>query len=346
MQIRHLTLQGYRNLARTELDLPPGLVAISGDNGQGKTNLLEAVYLLAGGVLPGLRLDALIARGGQVAFLAADLLLPDGLSRVEISIAAGRRRLSQDGVPARRYQLSAGGAVWLRPDDLELVYGAPQARRHYLDALLTRLSRRYGQVLSVFERALLQRNAALRAGLDPSLWEPQLSLHGAELIELRRRLVRRMAELLPDVHAELGGRGQLAAQLQETSDPGELARELAARREQDRQRGFTTIGPQRDDLLLSLAGAPAQAFSSRGEARTIALSLRRLEWILLSERYADSPLLLIDELSGELDRSRRDRLLQWISTTPQVVVTDTDLSGIAQACLRLRVDGGRVEVQE
>ena len=166
MFVRELHLRDFRSWRAVDLDLAPGPTVFTGRNGFGKTNLLEAAYLALTGQTDAPRIEQLIQAGEHEAYVRADLQQGGSLSIQEVGLGRGRRQLKVDGVRVRTGDLPRGSAVWIRPEDSELVFGSPSGRRAYLDSLLSRLSARYGQQLQRYERTVSQRNAALRGGED------------------------------------------------------------------------------------------------------------------------------------------------------------------------------------
>lgn len=326
MLLQTLTTLNYRNLAPDTLHFPAGVSAVCGPNGAGKTNLLEAIYLALTGLSDVSRLEQLVLSGEQEAYVKAELWQGGSRSVLEVGLGRGRRSLKADGVRVRGAELPRGSAVWIRPEDSELVYGSPSIRRAYLDDLLSRLSPRYGQQLSRYERTVAQRNAALKAGEDWAMpiWEDTLIKLGSEIMDVRRRAVVRLAELAAAANAALGSSKPLKLTLMETTTPEHYRADFNRRIAEERARGSTVIGPHRDDLRLTLGEFAAGDYASRGEARTIALSLRKAELELLRERYGEMPLLLIDDFSAELDPSRRAFLLTLAASVPQAIVTGTE----------------------
>lgn len=345
MWLRSLSTHNYRNLAPDTLRFVEGVNGLWGENGAGKTNLLEAAYLALTGLSDVTRLEQLIARGEREAYLRAELLNADGLSVLEVGLGRGRRVMKADGVRVRAGDLPRGSAVWIRPEDSALVLGPPGERRAFLDALLSRLSARYAHALNLYERNLAQRNAALRSreGWALEVWDHKLAELGGEIMRLRRRIAVRLNELAGEAQAALGGLKPLSITLSESTDPDRFAHDLARRRDEELARGTTVVGPHRDDLLIRLDEFPAGEYASRGEARTIALALRKAELDLISERYGEPPLLLIDDYSAELDPGRRAYLLELAARVPQAIVTGTEP---APGARRLwRVEGGRFEAE-
>ena len=181
MLLQSLATLNYRNLADATLRFPAGVTGIWGANGAGKTNLLEAAYLALTGLSDAPRLEVLVRSGEREAYVRADLLQGGSLSVLETGVGRGRRTTKLDGVRVRGQELPRGSAVWIRPEDSELVYGAPALRRAFLDQLLSRLSPRHAQMLQRYERGVAQRNAALKAGEDWAMgvWDEQLVTLGA-----------------------------------------------------------------------------------------------------------------------------------------------------------------------
>lgn len=341
VQLESLSTLNYRNLAPGTLHFPAGVTAVFGENGAGKTNLLEAAYLALTGLTDVTRLEQLVQQGESEAYVRADLESGGSLSIQEVGLGRGRRQLKVDGVRVRTGDLPRGSAVWIRPEDSELVFGPPAGRRSYLDALLSRLSARYAGQLARYDRTVSQRNAALRSGEEWAMhvWDETLVKLGTEIMLLRRRALTRLAELAAEANAALGSRKALVLTLLESTTPETYADDLHARRAEELARGSTATGPHRDDLSVMLGGFPATDYASRGEGRTIALALRRAELELLSEKFGERPVLLLDDFTAELDPQRRAFLLELAESVPQAIVTGTERA--PGAALTLRAQSGR-----
>ncbi len=340
-----LSTLNYRNLAPGTLEFPQGVTGIFGENGAGKTNLLEAAYLALTGQTDVTRLEQLVQQGEKEAYVRADLQQGGSLSIQEVGLGRGRRQLKVDGVKVRTGDLPRGSAVWIRPEDSELVFGSPSGRRGYLDSLLSRLSSRYGQQVSRYERTVSQRNAALRSGEHWAMqvWDESLVTLGTEIMLFRRRALTRLDELACEANAALGSHKALVLTLSESTTPETYAADLAARHAEEIARGSTVTGPHRDDLVLTLGGFPASDYASRGEGRTVALALRRAELELLAEKFGEKPVLLIDDFTAELDPNRRQYLLDLAASVPQAIVTGTEHP--PGAALTLRARSGRFTVE-
>lgn len=342
--LRSLTQINFRNLATPKLETCAGLTAIFGSNAAGKSNLLEACYLGLTGELPGGKIAENVRIGEEQGFVGTLLDHDDGSSSIEVGLSPGRKTLKLDGHTARVVDISRiSAAVLITPEDAELVHGSPSQRRAYLDSLLGRLSPRYSVVSRAFARVLEQRNAALRSGFDDTgveVWSDRFVELGQEIDELRERAVVRIAELAAAAYQAIAGSAtHLSVGLQRSWE-GSLAEALRESRHEERARGTTVVGPQRSDLRLELDGHSAQAYASRGEARTVALALRVAEFRLLEQRHEETPVLLLDDFSAELDPSRRAYLLQLVRAANQALVTGTEPPPEYDSLLR--IEGGAV----
>jgi len=325
-----LTQLNVRNLRTARLDFPPGIVAVVGQNAAGKSNLLEAVYLACTGELAGARTTEMVRLGEEEGYVAGEIEHDEGVSKVEVGLAPGRKQIRLDGQAARAGDVARHvTAVLLTPEDADLVHGPPSGRRAFLDGLLVRLSPRYGALMREYHRVVEQRNALLRlAPYDPSLdvWTDRFLKLGSEIEDLRERAVGRLAPLASEVYADIAGPASpvLGVTLERSHACASLEEALASAAQEERARGVTPVGPHRDDLGLTLAGHSIQAYGSRGEARTAALALRVAEYRLLSEKHREPPVLLIDDFTAELDERRRGYLLRLAASTPQVLVSGTE----------------------
>ena len=326
--LRKLTQINFRNLATPRLEPCAGLTAVYGQNAAGKSNLLEACYLGLTGELPGGKIAENVRIGEEQGFVGVQLDHDDGSSTIEVGLSPGRKSLKLDGQSVRVVDISRiSGAVLITPEDADLVHGSPSGRRAYLDSLLGRLSPRYAVVQRSFLRVLEQRNAALRSGLGDAgvdIWTEKFVELGSEIDDLRERAIVRIADLAAAAYESIAGSGARLEVTLQRSWEGRLEEALRASRHEERARGVTVIGPHRSDLLIELGGHSAQAYASRGEARTAALALRVAEFRLLEERHGETPVLLLDDFSAELDPSRREFLLQLVRSAAQALVTGTE----------------------
>lgn len=349
--LARLIARDFRNIAQADLAVPPAGLAIVGDNGQGKTNLLEAVAYLA--LLRSLRgaRDADVVRFGAGAFhVRAELAQPSAWLAVGVGFerASRRKRATLDGVEQPRLTAALGAlpSVCFSPADVSLVAGGPGERRRYLDVALAMSSRTYLVSLQQYRGALLRRNAALRAaqlaggrrGGDHdervAVWEPAMAEHGAVLAAARHTFVARHAEAFTALGAAIGERQPVAMRYApsaggtartgagagagdaDASDPAVLRERFltafAEQRTQELRRGVTLVGPHRDELQLLLGGRDLRTFGSAGQQRSAAIVLRLLELQSLREAIGATPLLLLDDPFAELDLGRAGRVLSLL----------------------------------
>ncbi|HVO20589.1 MAG TPA: DNA replication and repair protein RecF [Anaeromyxobacter sp.] len=362
MRLLSLDIRDFRNLAATSLLPSPRATVLVGENGQGKTNLLEAVYYLTTlkALRPG-RLQDLIRFGAERAEVAGDLEGPGGQRRAAVRVAGGARTAFLDGKPQESFDDYFEGlaAVAFTPDDLLLVKAGPEGRRRFLDRAAFN---RWPAVLTEareFLRALRARNAALRRGgpeVEESFRLP-LARAGARLLLRRRALLEELAPRVRAAFQEISGPAAPEARLDyrpaagmriEGTEP-ELAERLAellgARLAHDRERGYTTAGPQADDAVLSLDGRGARLYGSQGQQRALVLALKIAEIENLRAAHSRPPLLLLDDVSSELDPAKNGFLLGYLrGLEGQSFLTTTDARLLAAAAGEesafFRVEGG------
>ncbi len=347
MLLRSLSTLNFRNLEPNKLEFRSGVTAIIGGNGMGKSNVLEAIFLALTGVLDVSKLETVVLLGQKEAFVGVEIEREDGISKLEVGLAPSKKRAKVDGVTVRVAELARhASAVLIRPEDADLVHGSPSLRRGFLDALVSKVSPRYGQLVQQYERVVQQRNVILKLERfeDTMLevWDEKLLEYASEIMRLRRRAMNRLTDLAREAHTQLAGNQKvLDLKLLETARLDDLAVHLREKRREELARGSTAIGPHRDDLEVLLSGSKAADYASRGEARTIALAMRQAEYILLSEKFKEPPVLLIDDFTAELDSSRRDYLLNMAANAPQAIVTGTESP--PRAGVSYKIEHGKLE---
>ena len=370
VRLVRLSVAGFRNLAEQDLAPHPRFTFISGANGQGKTNLVEAVhYVLTLRMLRPGKLRELVAHGGSGAAIQAQLDL-GGIEarrgvRLEVqgrSVVRALRR-EQTAASVDEY-LVAGAVVAFTPDDLGLVRGGPERRRRMLDrAIFNRWpaylgeARTYQRLLKSRNQLLRQRGAAsVRESFEPQLWES-----GARILLRRQELLAELSPLIEDAFERIGlghGRVRLRYAGLQKIDAGASQSELAAalqeeaeaRLSTDQERGFTSVGPHADDVDFTLAGRAARSFASQGQARALVLAVKVAEIENLRARIGHAPVLLLDDVSSELDPARNASLLGYLKDLPsQVLLTTTDdgpLRGaVGPDSARWAVSQGRVNIE-
>lgn len=380
MHVTHLSLTDFRSYRGAEVTLGPGATAVVGPNGQGKTNLVEALGYVATLGSHRVATDAPLVRAGAERAVVRVAVDRGGRSTlVELEIVPGRAnraRLNRAPVPRPREVLGTLRTVLFAPEDLGLVKGEPDARRRFLDELLVALAPRLAGVRADYDRVLRQRNALLKsAGATratrrgtadlPTLdvWDGHLAAAGAELVAARLHLVRRLAPFVAEAYrqvsdaqgdAVIGYRWSLTGPVpDDVPRRDELAEalraDLARGRGQEIERGTTLTGPHRDDLVLTLGDLPARGYASHGESWSYALALRLASWYLLrgdgqDPDPAQEPVLVLDDVFAELDTGRRRRLAELVAGAEQVLVTaavDDDVPAELKGA-RLTVRDGEV----
>lgn len=375
MHVTHLSLADFRSYPSAELPLEPGVTALVGPNGQGKTNLVEAIGYVASLSSHRVAQDApLVRRGADRAVIRAAIARAGRSSLVELEIVPGsanRARVNRAPVPRAREVLGLLRTVLFAPEDLALVKGDPDGRRRFLDDLLVARAPRYAAVRGDFDRVLRQRNALLKSAgatirsgrgdvrtLD--VWDSHLATAGADLLAGRLRLVGELQPLVAQAYAAVSdtGDGGGAAGLgyrstlgEDVTEAGPIGRELlqarlleamSKSRNHELERGISLVGPHRDDLLLGLDQLPAKGYASHGESWSIALALRLASYDLLrADPGGDGdgePVLILDDVFAELDVGRRERLAALVARAEQVVITAAVPQDVPETLEGARVD--------
>ncbi|HSJ64496.1 MAG TPA: DNA replication and repair protein RecF [Gemmatimonadaceae bacterium] len=331
IELASLRIRDFRNLAAIELELPADGLALIGDNGHGKTNLLEAIYYLQlFRSFRGAR-DTELVRFGATAFHVAASASGARAARMSagfecgIGRRPGRKRILIDGAEPEAIADAVGviPAVLFAPRDAVIVAGAPSERRRFLDVMLSLASRPYLRTLQRYRAALVRRNLALRDAqrgghLDAvAAWEPALAQAGAALVAARAHWARIASPAFTTLCAEIGERGHAAMHyhgpVDDAPDAADALQEaLERRRALHVRRGMTLDGPHRDDLALELDERELRTYGSAGQQRTAAIALRLLEASTLRDACTVEPLVLLDDPFAELDVRRASRILELL----------------------------------
>jgi DNA replication and repair protein RecF len=370
LYVRRLELVDFRSYPRVVVEFDAGCSVLTGPNGVGKTNLVEALGYVSTLDSHRVATDApLVRAGAQAAIVRAEIVHDGRTLTVELSIEPGKaNRARLNGSPVRRSRDIVGALrmVLFAPEDLALVRGDPAERRRYLDDLLVARQPRYAGVRADYERVLKQRNALLRTaylarktGAGPrdlstmDVWDAHLARHGAELLAARLELCSALGPHVAKAYdAVAAGKGGAAVTYKtgiafsggdRASLTTALTTALIEARPSEVERGVTLVGPHRDDILLTLGELPAKGYASHGESWSFALALRLAGYELLRAEGIE-PVLALDDVFAELDSGRRERLAELVGGASQLLVTcavpadvPASLSGI-----RFEVDLGEV----
>ena len=336
MLITNLNLNNYRSYTTLDLSLDPGVSIFVGKNGEGKTNIAEAVLYLtflsshrASGNTP------LIKLGNQSAYIRAKVKYPEREILVELEIntdKANRAKVNQNQVRSQKEIFGIVQTIYFSPEDLDIVRGDPSERRRFIDQLLTLRSPRIAGVISDYERAVKQRNSLLktRASMDAlNPWDKQVAELGGELITLRMLALDELKPIFNQVYkdisdtkpAEIVYKSSIEnPSLNQSENSEKIMERLVNNRGAELDRGLTLTGPHRDDLLLILGDHLVKGYASHGESWSIALSLKLATYNLLKSDGL-SPILILDDVFSELDEERRERLAQIAKGADQTIIT-------------------------
>jgi DNA replication and repair protein RecF len=360
-----LELRDFRCYEAAALELPAGVIAVSGANGQGKTSLLEAAgWVALGRSFRGVPDSALVRQDAERAIVRAGIQDGERVRHADVELrSVGRHRILLNGQPVSRTRdlLGVLRVTVFAPDDLQLVKGGPAERRAYLDELLTSSAPRYAAVRSDLERVLRHRNALLRGGVRDAearetldVFDEQLIQAGGQLIRGRRRLLERLAPAVHDAYQgvapEHGGvDAEYEAEWSPDGPPNEedveagLRTALERRRRQEIERGLTLVGPHRDEWRLTIGGRDSRTHASQGEQRSLALALRLAAHRVVTEVVGTEPVLLLDDVFSELDDDRSRALVAALPGRAQTVITTAGaLPTRITPLLHVHVHAGRI----
>lgn len=362
MIIREIELKDFRNYKNLQVSFSEDINIFLGENAQGKTNLLEGIYLNAmAKSFKTIREREMIRFGEDYCRIKTKANYSDDDHLIEIAISReGAKAITVDGVKIRRTSelLDKVHIIIFSPEDLKIVKDEPTKRRNFIDREICQIRPRYVSDLNQYRRALKQRNACLKEEtvdegvLD--IWDRELVQYGSRVVRMRREFIQSIGEISRDIHHRIsGGRENLELQYEtEIDDEGNEENFfydlLKKEREKDRHYGSTGKGPHRDDLKISADGRDLRRFGSQGQQRTAALSLKLSEIKVIEDETGERPILLLDDVLSELDNERQKYLINSLGEN-QMFITTTDLIGSVARSLPqgkvFRIKNGEIDIE-
>lgn len=361
MFVKKLTLKNFRNYEKEEFEFSDGLNIIVGQNAQGKTNAVEAVFLLATGYSPKVKRDKQVIRYGEkesVIFANAETNYGEISAQIEY-FSDANKKITVNGQETKKVSELLGNlfAVFFNPGELKLVQESPEDRRRFLDISISQLNKQYFSALSVYKKILTQRNNLLK---DPDkalvfdtlpVWDEQLALYAKEIITARMDYVKKLAPFAKKAHAFItDGKEDLEVSLagKYSDSPQEIYENVKSAlfdsMEKDVILGYTTVGPHREDLKITVSGEDVRNYGSQGQQRTAALSLKLAELQVYKLRFGEYPVLILDDAMSELDLGRQKRLLEATHGVQTIVTTThVDKDVFCDVDYKIfNIDGGKI----
>ena len=361
MYIESLELKNFRNYEDLSIVLDPGTNILYGDNAQGKTNVLEAIYLCGTTKSHRGSKDKEMIRFDQDESHIRMMVKKDGVShKIDMHLKKNKAKgIAIDGIPIRKAAELFGivNLVAFSPEDLNIIKNGPSERRRFMDLELCQLNKVYLQELTSYNKVLNQRNKLLKdIGFQPGLtetldvWDMQLVSYGKKIISLRKRFMEELGEIIRRIHSNLTGQKEEIRLLYEPDVEEEVFEEkLQSAREKDLRFRVTSVGPHRDDFCVQTNGIDIRKYGSQGQQRTAALSLKLAEIELVKKIVKDYPVLLLDDVLSELDSKRQEHLLSEI-THIQTLITCTGLDEFVNSKFRMdkifKIVEGTVESED
>ncbi|MBO5457601.1 MAG: DNA replication/repair protein RecF [Clostridia bacterium] len=360
MKIKKLFLQNFRNYERENFEFSDGLNILFGKNGQGKTNCAEAVFYLCTGTSLRIRHDKqLIRMGAECANIVAEAENRYGRVTIEADIYENKREIRVNGSKIHKNADLMGhiNSVFFSPGELRLIQDGPDERRRFMNISISQTSPAYYTALLRYNKILDQRNTLLKNRdvdlvLDTlPVWDEQLCKYAAIIVKKRAEFVEKLAPYAKEYHAFLTDGGEelvIKPDRVYEGEESEISKKLLTRLEnnyeKDLRLGFTTVGPHRDDLEVTIGGVDAKAYASQGQTRTAALALKLSEVQIFKALSGESPILVLDDVMSELDLPRRKKLLKCISELQTVLTcTHTERVLYGTECNKIRIENGRIK---
>jgi len=359
MRVLSLKLSGFRNFTEISLSPDPEVNIFYGPNGSGKTNLLEAIFVLClGRSQRGVGSTILIGDDSETFHLQGQVSVDECEHDVAVAFQrGGRRKLLLDGSSASASRLfETFCVVSSGPEDSTILSGSPSLRRNFIDIYLSQMSQRYLSCLTDYQRVLLQRNAALRDRMDPGPFDDLLIETGSQIMVTRGQFLSSLAPVAAEQYETISRDGELSTAYrpsvsmtagldQVDTVKQNFAAQLTELHQREQLQMVTLCGPHRDDVDFMVDGRPTRTHTSRGELRSAAISLKQAVFVMLTEARQITPVLLLDEMFGELDESRRSGLMNSLSRGGQCFLTTAGEvpQGLESGSASFRIVDGQIE---
>jgi len=360
MMIKNLRLQNFRNYEDELVQFMPGTNMLVGDNGQGKTNIIEGIYYILTGKSYRVQREQELLRWNQSEFhLYGDFLLSHHLVSLESHYRDKKKIVKVNKVPCQRLSDFVGtiNVIFFSPDDLIIIKGGPSERRRFLDLHIAQMRPGHVSLLNAYNKVIQQKSALLKSYVEKSLKYSQLQLWNQQIIELGEKIIHNRADLTErlqvaaeQIYGNLSSHKEVlrvvyfALGKKDIAEAiSEFPRLLNDKLEQEMERQMVLIGPHRDDLQIFLNDKPARLFASQGQQRSLVLSLKLAELELIRQEKGEYPILLLDDVLSELDKFRRDYLIKFIdSSSIQTLITMTSAETHFESGALYHVEQGHI----
>lgn len=356
MKIKNIILKNFRNYTSEKAYLKEGINFLVGENAQGKTNLLESIYFCAMGKSPKTSKDKMLITFGQNAStikIVFDTIA--GEKSIKIDILDNKKSVQINGINILRLTQLIGelNVVYFSPDELKLVKDVPEDRRHFLDISISQFDKDYMHALLKYEKVLKQRNCILKSGLSEKNIKEQLSLFTPQLVELGAKIIRKRIKFIENLkvfadqmHKSLTSDETLDITYSYNSNAEDIEKDLQTKFDSNFEKevrlGFTLFGPHRDDMIFKVNDKDCRYYSSQGQQRTVALSLVLANMEIIKNEVNEYPILLLDDVMSELDKSRKDKLIRLVSNY-QTIITSTQIFDNKIPINTLKIHNGKIE---
>ncbi len=357
MQIKSLEIKDYRNYKKAFVEFSPKTNIFYGDNAQGKTNLLEALYMCSMVRSHRTTIDReLINFNEEESHICLKYIRNDVEHKIDIHLKKNNKKgLALDGIPIRKSSEFIGkfNTVLFSPEDLSIIKNGPSRRRRFIDMQICQINPVYLKYLAKYNKIIEQRNSLLKQILDTSKHEEtldvlddQLVIYGTYIISEREKYIDSLNSIIRSIHLDLtGGKENLILVYERSTDKSEFKKELLKKRNKDIRSKVTSVGPHRDDLGVFSEGIDLRIYGSQGQQRSAALSLKLSEIEILKEKNNESPVLLLDDFLSELDTKRQNALLKRIGGI-QTIITCAGLDDYVKKRFKIdrlfRVENGEI----